>query len=167
VLWLLSDNPAVVGNLRREAARRGISEDRLVFAPRLKQTRHLARFSAADLFLDTAPYGAHTTASDALWTGVPVLTRTGQSFASRVASGLLHAAGLPELITESQHDYEALAIKIATTPDLCVDLKIRLLRSRDTCALFDTPRFRDHLESAYMTMWQRWQRGESPASFAV
>ena len=128
VLWLLEDNQAATHNLRREAAARGVASDRLVFAPRLEAGEHLARHRSADLFLDTLPYGAHTTASDALWTGLPVLTCRGSTFAGRVGASLLHAAGLPELITDSLAEYEALALKLARDRDTLRALKQTLAR---------------------------------------
>jgi predicted O-linked N-acetylglucosamine transferase (SPINDLY family) len=148
VLWLLRDNVGAERNVRREAQARGIDPERLVFAGRSGLAEHLARHRLADLFLDTLPYNAHTTASDALWTGVPVVTCQGNAFAGRVGASLLRAVGLPELITTSLCDYETLALRLAR-------------------ALFDTDRFRRHLETAYTTMWEIWQRGEAPHAFAV
>jgi predicted O-linked N-acetylglucosamine transferase (SPINDLY family) len=167
VLWLLDDNMAASKNLRDQAVRAGVAADRLIFAPRLNLDEHLARHRLADLFLDTVPYNAHTTASDALWAGLPLLTCTGSTFAGRVAGSLLIAAGLPELITQSLEDYEALALQLATTPSMLAAVRGRLSRARHDCALFDTERFRRHLEFAYMAMWDRQQRGEPPASFEV
>lgn len=167
VLWLLEENSVAVRNLRDEAARRGVEPDRLVFAPRLPLADHLARCRQADLFLDTLPYNAHTTASDALWAGVPVLTCLGPTFAGRVAASLLKAVGLPELVTTSLEDYEALARKIAEEPALCASLRQKLARNREVCPLFDTRRFTRDIESAFTIMWQRYQRGEPPQSFAV
>jgi protein O-GlcNAc transferase len=167
VLWLLEDNSAVAGNLRREAERRGVAPDRLVFASRRPLADHMARHRQADLFLDTLPYNAHTTASDALWAGVPVLTCLGSTFAGRVAASLLNAVGLPELVTTSLADYEALALQIASDPALCGALKQKLGRNRQVFPLFDTARFTRHIEAAYTTMWQRYQAGEPPQSFAV
>jgi predicted O-linked N-acetylglucosamine transferase (SPINDLY family) len=119
------------------------------------------------LFLDTLPYNAHTTASDALWAGLPVLTCMGRSFASRVAASLLHAAGLPELVTHSLADYEALAMSLAADPARLKEYKQQLDENRRTCALFDTARFTRHIEAAYMRMWEIHQRGEGPQSFSV
>lgn len=167
VLWLLEDNAAVSRNLRSEALRRGVAAERLVFAPRVELDKHLARHELADLFLDTLPYNAHTTASDALWAGLPILTCMGTTFPGRVAASLLNAVGLPELITESLTDYEALALKLAKSPDLLSGIRARLSRNRSECPLFDTKRFCSHMESAYTLMWERSQRGEAPASFAV
>jgi predicted O-linked N-acetylglucosamine transferase (SPINDLY family) len=167
VLWLLEGNQAAPPNLRREAAARGIAPERLVFASRVPQDEHLARHRLADLFLDTLPCNAHTTASDALWAGLPVLTCIGGAFAGRVAGSLLRAVGLPELVTESLPDYEALALRLARDGAQLAALRQKLAAARDTCALFDSARFTRHLEAAYVTMWERCQRGESPAGFAV
>jgi predicted O-linked N-acetylglucosamine transferase (SPINDLY family) len=126
---------------------------------------HLARHRLADLFIDTLPYNAHTTASDALWAGLPVLTCLGTTFAGRVAASLLYAVGLLELVTHSLEEYEALAVKIAANPALLSELKSKLARNRTSQPLFDTERFRHHVETAYTTMWGRHQRGEPPAHF--
>jgi len=123
--------------------------------------QHLARHAAADLFLDTLPYNAHTTASDALWVGVPVLTCAGQTFAARVAGSLLHAIGLPELVTDTLAGYEAMGLRLAREPGLLAELRERLARNRDRAPLFDTDRYRRNLEAAYVAMWERSQRGEA------
>jgi predicted O-linked N-acetylglucosamine transferase (SPINDLY family) len=167
VLWLLADNPTAVSNLKREAAARGVDADRLVFAPRQDPPQHLARHRLADLFLDTLPYNAHTTASDALWAGLPVLTCTGTTFAGGVAASVLNAAGLPELVTNSLSEYETLALKLARDPAGLAALKAKLAASRETSALFDAARFTRDLEAAYSAMHERHQRGLPPASFAV
>jgi predicted O-linked N-acetylglucosamine transferase (SPINDLY family) len=167
VLWLFRDNAGAEDNLRREAQARAIDPARLVFAGRLKLDEHLARHRLADLFLDTLPYNAHTTASDALWTGLPVLTCQGQAFAARVASSLLNAVGLPELVTTNLADYEALARSLAQDAARLGAIRAKLADNRDTHALFDTDRFRRNLEAAYLRMWDTWQRGEPPQSFAV
>ncbi len=167
VLWLFEDNPAVARNLRREAAARGVAPGRLVFAPRLPLAEHLARHRLADLFVDTLPYNAHTTASDALWAGLPVLTCMGATFPGRVAGSLLRAAGLPELVTASLAEYEAVALRLATTPALLAGHRARLAAQRSTCALFDTDRFRRHIEAAFVEMRARQRRGEPPAAFSV
>ena len=166
VLWLLGDS-ASDANLRREAELRGVSPARLVFAPRLPYPEHLARYRLADLFLDTLPFNAGTTASDALWAGLPLLTCAGQSFAARMAGSLLTAIGLPELITHSLEAYEALARALATQPDTLGELRERLGRNRLTAPLFDTDLFRRHAEAAYRTMWERSQRQEAPSAFAI
>jgi protein O-GlcNAc transferase len=167
VLWLLRDNEGAERNLCEQARQRGVDPSRLVFAGRLSPAEHLARHRLADLFLDTLPYNAHTTASDALWTGLPVVTCMGQAFAGRVAGSLLHAVGLPELITSDLLEYEALALRLAREPDRLAEIKASLAAHRDTCSLFDTSRFARHLEVAYTTMWETWQRGETPTSFSV
>ena len=167
VLWLLHDNQDAAANLRREASARGIAAERLIFARYEPPDRHLARLRLADLVLDTLPYGAHTTASDALWAGVPVLTCIGSSFAGRVAASLLTAAGLTELITHLAVDYEAMAQKFANTPGLLSKIRDKLARNRDSCALFDTVRMTRNLEAAYVEMWQRHRRGESPRCFGI
>ena len=162
VLWLFQDNPWVADNLRSEAKKYGVTADRLIFANRLPLTEHLARHRQADLFLDTFPYNAHTTASDALWSGLPVLTLMGQSFASRVAASLLTAIGLSELITSTQEEYEALAIELANSSQRLADLKQKLANNRLTTPLFDTPLFTKNLEAAYIQMYQRYQTGLEP-----
>jgi predicted O-linked N-acetylglucosamine transferase (SPINDLY family) len=168
VLWLSAAHASAVANLRREAAQRGVVGDRLVFAPRLPRNEdHLARLRLADLFVDTLYFNAHTTAADALWAGVPVLTCPGATYASRVAGSLLAAVGLPELITRSLADYEALALRLARDPGHLAALRHRLAHNRDTFPLFDTRRFTRNIEAAYATMWERTQRGEPPQSFAV
>ena len=167
VLWLLQDHPSAAANLRREASSRGVSPDRLFLAKHEPLDRHLARLKLADLMLDTLPYGGHTTASDALWAGTPVLTRVGKTFPGRVAASLLNAIGLPELITRSADEYEALACDLATNPGRLQEIKTKLARNRDVMPLFDTIRMTRNLESAYLRMWERHQRGEQPASFAV
>ena len=167
VLWLLEGNAAVKRNIQNEAARRGISPGRIVFAPMMRLGDHLAREALADIFLDTLPHNAHTTASDALWCGVPVVTCPGSTFAGRVASSLLHAAGMPELIAASLEDYEALALKLARDADFLGAVKAKLARNRMTQPLFDTKAFTRDIESAYRTMWERAERGLPPAGFAV
>jgi predicted O-linked N-acetylglucosamine transferase (SPINDLY family) len=167
VLWLFRDNADAERNLREAARERGVDTARLVFAESLPHAEHLARHRQADLFLDTLPYNAHTTASDALWAGLPLLTCTGRTFASRVAASLLHAAGLPELVTHSLADYEALAMRLAADPALLQGYKQRLEANRHTCSLFDTARFARHLEAAYIRMWEIFERGEAPQGFSV
>jgi predicted O-linked N-acetylglucosamine transferase (SPINDLY family) len=167
VLWLREAIPAAVRNLRSEAARRGVDPERLIFAAGAPQAEHLARHRAADLFLDTLPINAHTTASDALWAGLPLVTCRGSAFAGRVAASVLQAVGMPELITESLGDYEALALNLATTPALLAETRARLARQRLTAPLFDTARSCRHIEAAYSGMWERHLRGEPPQSFSV
>jgi protein O-GlcNAc transferase len=167
VLWLIETNPIATQNLRNEAKARGISPERLVFAPKMPLGDHLSRHRQADLFLDTLPYNAHTTASDALWAGVPVLTRLGEAFAGRVAASLLKAVGLPELITTSLAGYEALALKLAREPSFLAAIKAKLAHNRESHPLFDAGRFTRHIEAAYTTMWQRYQKGDPLKAFAV
>ncbi len=168
VLWLLASNPEMVTNLRREAeARLAGGAERLVFAPALPNPEHLARLQLADVFLDTLPYNAHTLASDALWAGCPVITCAGETFASRVAGSLLRAVGIPELVTSSLEDYEALAVRLARDPAGLTEIRRTLRAKRESAALFDCRRFTRHLEAAYETMWRRYEAGEAPASFAV
>jgi protein O-GlcNAc transferase len=166
VLWLLQDD-ATRENLSKAAAAHGIDPARLVFAGRQEPEEHLARHRLADLFLDTLPYNAHTTASDALWAGLPVVTCKGAGFAGRVAASLLYAAGLPELVTGDLAEYEALALRLATDAAPLRGFRQRLEQNRTSCPLFDTDRFRRHIETAYATMWEMHQRGESPRSFSV
>ena len=167
VLWLLQDNETATANLKREAEARGVEPRRLIFARRVDVAEHLARQRLADLFLDTLPCTAHTTASDALWVGLPVLTVLGTTFAGRVAASLLHAIGLPELVTSSLADYETLALSLARDPAALSRLKAKLQDNRLVYPLFDTARFTRNLESAYEAMWNRTQRGEPPTSFAI
>jgi predicted O-linked N-acetylglucosamine transferase (SPINDLY family) len=167
VLWLIDDNEAASRNLRRAAAQRGVAPERLIFAPRAEPEAHLARHRLADLFLDTLPYNAHTTASDALWMATPVLTCPGKSFAARVAASLLQAVGTPELVCRSLEDYEQMALRLAREPATLAEIKARLETGRSTARLFDTPRLARDIEAAFTTMWEIHQRGEAPRSFAV
>jgi predicted O-linked N-acetylglucosamine transferase (SPINDLY family) len=167
VLWLFEDNALAAVNLRKEAAIRGIDPSRLVFGQRLPLAEHLARHRAADLFLDTAPYNAHTTASDALWSGLPVLTLTGTTFAGRVTTSLLSALDLPELITATSQDYEALAVRLATHPEALAQLSEKLAANRLAKPLFDTPLFTRHLEDAFTQMHERRLQGLRPAPIIV
>ncbi|HJW02520.1 MAG TPA: tetratricopeptide repeat protein [Azospira sp.] len=162
VLWLFEQNPAASRNLRKEAALRGIAPERLIFAEHMPLPDHLARHRAADLFIDTLPYNAHTTASDALWAGLPVLTCPGKSFASRVAASLLKAIGLPELIVASLDEYQALAIELATQPVLLADIKCKLENNRLTTPLFDSSLFTEHLEAACVSMYENHQADRGP-----
>ena len=167
VLWLFERNAEAPGNLRMEAGRRGVDPQRLVFASPINLPDHLARHRLADVFLDTLPYNAHTTASDALWAGVPVVTCLGSTFPGRVAASLLHAVGMSDLITESLEEYESLVLRLAREPALLAAIKAKLARNRDNCPLFDTARFTRHIEAAYDAMWERYRRGEPPESFSV
>ncbi|MGE4065021.1 MAG: hypothetical protein AB7E79_16775 [Rhodospirillaceae bacterium] len=167
VLWLLQSNAVAVRNLRAEAERRGIGSERLIFAPRLPIGQHLARHGAADLFLDTWPYNAHTTASDALWAGLPIVTCAGDTFASRVAASALTAAGIPELITHSLEEYEWRALELARDSAQLAGIRERLRLSRASCALFDTARYARNLECAYTEMWARHRAGLAPCALAI
>jgi protein O-GlcNAc transferase len=162
ILWLLSDNEAVQANLRGEAAARNVSADRLIFGKVMRQEDHLARYRLADLCLDTLPCGGHTTTSDALWMGSPVLTCAGAGIAARIAGSLLQTIGMPELVTGSLAEYEALAIELARNPDRLVRIRSRLAANRLTTPLFDTPLFTRNLERAYLEMWRLHQSGEAP-----
>ena len=162
VLWLLTGDITVQDNLRREAQKRDVNAARLVFSQRMPLSEHLARHGAADLFLDTWPYNAHTTASDALWASLPVLTAIGESFAARVAASLLSAVGLPELIASSPGEYEALAVALAMQRDRLTGFKARLHKNRLTKPLFDSAQFTRHLEAAYTEMVNRYQAGLAP-----
>ena len=162
VLWLFENNNSTTENLKKEAVRFGINEDRFVFATHMPVEEHLNRIKQADLFIDTLPYNAHTTASDALRMGLPVLTCIGNSFASRVAASLLNAVNLPELITTTQEQYESLAIQLATHPEKLKIIKDKLVNNLPTAPLYDTPLFTQQLESAYSIMYERYQKGLDP-----
>ena len=162
VLWLLETNETATRNLRKEVKARGIDPERLIFAKRLRAADHLARHRLADLFLDTRPYNAHTTASDALWAGLPVLTFLGETFAGRVAASLLNAIGLPDLITTTLEAYEQLAFDLATHPEKLLAIKRKLAENRDTTPLFDTKLFTKHIEAAYTMIYERYQNGLAP-----
>jgi protein O-GlcNAc transferase len=160
VLWLMSRVEISKTNLRKEAEKRGIDPARLIFAERVKHVEdHLARYRQADVFLDTHPYNAHTTAADALMAGLPVVTYMGKSFPSRVAGSLLHAIGMSDLITHSLEDYEALVLKLATNPALLADAKARIAANRATYPLFDTERFCLNLEAVVTAMWRKTELG--------
>jgi predicted O-linked N-acetylglucosamine transferase (SPINDLY family) len=167
VLWLLEDNAAAAANLRKEAVARGVAADRLVFAQRVPLPEHLARHRCADLFLDTLPCNAHTTASDALWAGLPVLTCRGETFAGRVAASLLGAIHLPELVTTTLEDYERLALDLARNPDKLADIKRKLAENRLTTPLFDTKSYTRHLEAAYTAMHERHRAGLAPDHIVI
>ncbi|TCJ14733.1 tetratricopeptide repeat protein [Parasulfuritortus cantonensis] len=167
VLLLYAENPSVIPNLQREAECRGIAPGRLVFAGALPRADYLARYRAADLFLDTFPYNAGTTASDALWAGLPVLTLAGTAFASRVAASVLRAIDLSELVATTQSAYEALAVELATTPDRLNQIRERLAENRATARLFDSPRFTRSLEAAYSAMMEQFQNGVAPDNIVI
>jgi predicted O-linked N-acetylglucosamine transferase (SPINDLY family) len=167
VLWLLHSNDTATANLRREAEARGVAGQRLIFAPSMDRADHLARMALADLFLNTHPVNAGANAIDALSMGVPIVSYVGEAFVQRVTASLLHAVGLPELVTTNLADYEALALKLAREPALLAEIKVKLARNRATSPLFNTERFTRHIEAAYTNMWETWQRGEAPKSFSV
>ena len=167
VLWLFENNPVAAENLRKQAVIRGVASERLIFARRMSPAEHLARHRAADLFIDTLPYNAHTTASDALWAGLPVLTCMGEAFASRVAASLLNAVNLPELITVTQAQFEALAIELATDPARLKQLRDKLQQNRLTAPLFNSRLFARNIEEAYMQMHRRYRAGLPPAPIRV
>ncbi len=167
VLWLLAGDPLFAENLKAEAARACVDAARLIFASPLDLEAHMARLPLGDLFLDSIISNAHTTASDALWAGLPLLTRRGASFAGRVAASLLNAAGLPELVTETLEDYEALAIRLAGDAALLKGYRDRLDLARMRAPLFDTVRTTRLIEAAYQKMQTLKQNGEAPQSFAV
>jgi protein O-GlcNAc transferase len=167
VLWLLKSNAVVQSNLCQEAAARGIDPARLIFAEPRQHNDHLGRIAHADLFLDSFAVNAHTTTSDALWAGLPVLTMAGEQFAARVGASLLTAAGLPELVTQTHEEYEALALELARNASLLGDLRARLARQRLTCALFDTASFTRHFEQALRLMHQRRLEGLPPMDIKI
>ena len=167
VLWLIEDNAIAATNLRKEAVARGIDADRLKFAKRITLADHLARHKLADLFLDTLPSNAHTTASDALWAGLPVLTCSGETFAGRVAASLLNAIRLPELRTTTLEAYEHMAVDLATHPEKLAAVKRKLADNRLTTPLFDTAHFTKHIEAAYAAMYERYQAGLAPDHITV
>jgi predicted O-linked N-acetylglucosamine transferase (SPINDLY family) len=168
VLWLSDTNQTAKANLRREAQARGVDHERLIFAPYVPTlAEHLGRQRHADLFLDTLPFNAHTTAANALWAGVPVLTCRGETFAGRVAASLLASAGVTDTVTESLQDYENLALKLASDPTALAEIRGKVAASRTSGRLFDMERFTHHLETAYDRMWERHQRGEAPAAIEI
>ena len=162
VLWLLDDNEAATRNLRNAAQRAGVDPQRLVFSGRLLPQEHLARHRLADLFIDTFPCNAHTTASDSLWAGLPVLTCAGESFPARVAASLLGAADLTELVTTTLAQYEELAVELATDPARLAAITAKLCQNRLTTPLFDTELFTRRLEEAYSQMYERYQADAAP-----
>jgi protein O-GlcNAc transferase len=164
VLWLLQGPSPLAQNMARHATAHGVAPERIRYAPHLPPEKHLARLGLANLFLDGLPYNAHTTGSDALWAGVPLITQTGSAFPGRVAASLLAAAGLPELVTESREAFEALAVQLAREPQKLAAVKNRLTHD---CPLFDTDLFRRRIEAAYLRMWEACQAGQKPQGFAL
>ena len=168
VLWLSGSNDDAMCKLRREAQARDVKGDRLIFTRRVERNEdHLARYRLADLFLDTLPFCAHSTASNSLWAGTPVLTCLGSTFSGRVSASLLTAVGLRELITNGLPAYEDMAMTLACDPRRLASIRAKLAANRDMFPLFDTKRFTRHIETAYTAMWQRYQRGEPPATISV
>lgn len=168
ILWLSETNETATRNLRHRAQGLGIDPARLIFAPRLPlKADHLARHGLADLFLDTLPYNAHTTAVDALWAGLPMLTRAGETFAGRVAVSLLNAVGLAELVTRTSEIYEQTAIELARDPARLQAIKRKLADNRLSAPLFNTDLFTRHIEAAYTAMYQRHQSGLAPDHLLV
>jgi predicted O-linked N-acetylglucosamine transferase (SPINDLY family) len=167
VLWLIQDNQVSADNMRREATARGVAAERLVFSKRCPLADHLARHRAADLFLDTLPYNAHTTASDALWAGLPVLTAVGTTFPGRVGASLLKAIGLSEMIVPDLQQYEARALELARNRPLLDAVRRKLAANRATAPLFDTPRFARYIEEAYLRMHERQLAGLPPDHIEV
>jgi protein O-GlcNAc transferase len=167
VLWLFESGSIAAANLKKEAELRGVRAERIIFARRMPLPDHLSRHRLADLFLDTSPYNAHTTASDALWAGLPVLTQIGETFAARVAASLLNAVGLPELIAHNSEDYERRAIDIASHPEKLRALRDKLAENRARKPLFDTKLITRQIEAAYTAMYARYQAGLAPEMIVV
>jgi hypothetical protein len=164
VLWLLDGCEGTSKRLREHAERLGVAPERLIFAGKMNNPEHLARYPLADLFLDNLPYGAHVTASDALWMGVPILTFSGRGFASRVCGSLVRAAGLPEMICSSAEDYIERAVELGSDRSKIAKLKKKLAANRDSCVLFDTASLVKHLEKLYDTMWKEYVKGALPVA---
>jgi protein O-GlcNAc transferase len=156
-----------LGSLWGETEKRGVDSGRLIFAPVVPPAEHLGRHRHADLFLDTSPCNAHTTASDALWAGLPVVTCSGDTFAGRVAGSLLMAIDMPELVTKSLEEYEQAALALARTPQRLSALRQKLQDNRHAAALFDLPKLTGNIEAAYIRMWQTWLSGQPPAAFSI
>jgi predicted O-linked N-acetylglucosamine transferase (SPINDLY family) len=167
ILWLLQDNEAAVQNLRKEAQKRGVDPSRLVFAPRMRNELHLARHRLADLFVDTYPCNAHTTASDALWAGLPLVTYAGETFASRVAASLLSGMDMNECITDNPLDYEAKINQLLDSPEELRALREKTALARQSSPVFDTTATARQLESAYQVMYERLMNGLEPVAFDV
>jgi protein O-GlcNAc transferase len=167
VLWLRKSNNWSEDNFSKEAQNRGVDPSRLIFAGRKPMDEHLARHRLADLFLDTFAFNAHTTATEALWVGLPVVTKLGQGFAARVAGSLLTAIGLPELITETEQEYEALILDLATNPERLASLKEKLAANRLSKPLFNSELFTKHLEDGYQQAYHRYFEGLEPDTITV
>jgi predicted O-linked N-acetylglucosamine transferase (SPINDLY family) len=167
VLWLLRTNSWAEQNLRAAARTQGVSPERLIFADRLPHGEHLERHRHADLFVDSFTYNAHTTASDALWAGLPVVTRAGRQFAARVAASLLHALDLPELVTDTDAAYEQLILELAMNPDKLAAIRARLAENRLNRPLFDTAQYTRDIERAFQAMHERHQQGLAPEDIRI
>jgi predicted O-linked N-acetylglucosamine transferase (SPINDLY family) len=167
VMWFYFNHSEAPENLKREAQALGIDASRLIFSPYIKMSEHIERNVLADLFLDSLPYNAHTTASDALWANVPVLTLQGKSFAGRVAASLLHAVEMPELITYTEQEFEDKAVDLATHPEKLAALKVKLSKNRLTTPLFDTKLYTKHFEAALIEAYERYQSDLPPAHIEV
>ena len=162
ILWLYADNLSASANLKLEATKQGVPADRIIFSKWTPRDEYIAQFKYADLFLDTLPYNAGTTASDALWAGLPVLTLMGRSFAGRMAASLLTSIGIPELITYSRDEYCSVAIELASNPEKLASINTKLAQNRSTTSLFDTKLFANHLETAYKAAYERYHSGQPP-----
>jgi predicted O-linked N-acetylglucosamine transferase (SPINDLY family) len=162
VLWLLSSTTSTNERLKALATEHGVAAERIIFADKLANPYHLARYVLADLFLDTAPYGAHTTASDALFMGVPLLTFGGRAFASRVCGSLARSAGIPELVCATAQEYVDLAVSLGNDPARLESIRETLRGEKNTCTLFDTPLLVKRLEQLYRQIWADFQRGSLP-----
>jgi predicted O-linked N-acetylglucosamine transferase (SPINDLY family) len=167
VLWLRQSNQFSIINMKKEAQKRNVDPSRLVFAGKVPMDEHLARQRLADLFVDTFVFNAHTTAADALWAGLPVVTKAGLGFAARVAGSLLNAVGLPELVTETEQDYEVLILELATNPTKLAEIKKKLATNRLTQPLFNTELYTKHLENGYKQAYQNYFDGKLPQTIIV
>ncbi len=167
VLWLYRPSPEVEHNLRAETEKRGIDPKRLVFGPPLPIDQHLARYQVADLFIDTHYYGGHTTSLDALWAGLPTITRPGETYSSRVSASHLTALGITELITDSESAYEELAVALANDPVRLQQLRVKVAKQRAATKLFDTTDLVRNLERAYLAIWQRHQAALPPVGMTL
>jgi predicted O-linked N-acetylglucosamine transferase (SPINDLY family) len=166
-LWLLQDNPHAAENLKLEANRRGVDSARLVFAPRMNNQDHLARHRLADLFIDTFPCNAHTTASDALWSGLPIVTCAGETFASRVAASLLISMDMPDCVTYDLNSYEQKIVALLEVPQRLTTIRERVAKGRTESPLFDTVTTARHLEMAYEQMMKNYESEIAPTGFDV
>jgi predicted O-linked N-acetylglucosamine transferase (SPINDLY family) len=167
VLWLARSNRWSESNLKKEAQARGLDTTRLVFADRCEYSEYLERLAKADLFLDTFNFNAGAIANDALWSGLPIVTKQGQSYTARMASSLLKAVDLPELITSTKEDYEKVALDLATSPQKLKSIKTKLITSKKNAPLFDTERFARNIETAYLQMYAKYFAGEKPGHLFV